>query len=74
MKIGEFFGCMLRADCVFSIKKFLSYVFSILTIYVVVFTDKNFYELLAFVAVLLGIRAFEGQQKMKMNKPPENLG
>ena len=74
MRIGEFFGCMLQADCIFSIKKFLVYVFSVLTIYVAIFTDREIYELLAFVAVLLGIRSYDKVQRMKMNKPSDNLG
>lgn len=65
-KIGDFFLCMLREDCEYSIKKFLSYVFSGLVLYMAIFTDKDFYEVLAFIAVLLGIRSYE---RLKASKP-----
>lgn len=74
-QIGDFFLCMLREDCKYSIKKFLSYVFSGLAIYIVIFTDKNFYEILTFVAVLLGIRAWEKGSEMKLGfKRPKSDG
>ena len=57
--IGKFFLCMLRDDCKYSIKKFLVYIFSIVIIYLAIFTTKNYYELLTFIAVLLGIRSYE---------------
>jgi hypothetical protein len=59
IKIYEFLLCLLREDCEYSIKKFLSYVFSALSIYVIIFTDKQYYDILGFIAVLLGIRAYE---------------
>jgi len=65
-KIGDFFLCMLREDCEYSIKKFLSYVFSALVLYMSIFTSKDFYEILMFVAVLLGIRSYE---RLKAPKP-----
>lgn len=65
-QIGDFFLCMLREDCTYSIKKFLSYIFSVLAVYMAIFTDKNFYEILTFVAVLLGIRAIEKGTEMKL--------
>jgi len=75
-QIGDFFLCMLKEDCVYSIKKFLTYVFSILVIYMAIFTDKSIYELLTFIAVLLGIRAWEKGSEMKLGfkrpKSPEN--
>lgn len=74
-QIRDFFLCMLKEDCVYSIKKFLTYVFSILVIYMAIFTDKNFYEILTFIAVLLGIRAWEKGSEMKLGfkrpKAPE---
>jgi len=64
--IKDFLLCMLREDCQYSIKKFLVYIFSVLIIYMVVFTDKPFYEILTFIAVLLGIRAYEKGKEMTL--------
>ena len=69
-QIKEFFLCMLRGKCEYSIKKFLVYVFSILVIYVVIFTDKEYLELLFFIAALLGLRSYD---KLKYNEQ-ENKG
>ena len=75
-QIADFFLCMLKEDCIYSIKKFLTYVFSILVVYMAIFTDKQYYEILTFVAVLLGIRAYEKGTEMKLGfkrpKTPEN--
>jgi hypothetical protein len=68
--IGKFFLCMLRDDCKYSIKKFLVYIFSIVIIYLVIFTTKNYYELLTFVAVLLGIRSYERLKSGKYAATP----
>ena len=59
LDLKEFFLCMLRGRCDYSIKKFLVYVFSTLVIYVVVFTDKDYLELLVFIAALLGLRSYD---------------
>jgi hypothetical protein len=69
-KIGKFFLCMLRDDCKYSIKKFLVYIFSVVIIYLVIFTTKNYYELLTFVAVLLGIRSYERLKSGKYAATP----
>jgi hypothetical protein len=58
-RIGNFFLCFLREDCEYSIKKLLVYVFSGIAIYLILFTTKDAYEVLAFVALLLGIRMYE---------------
>jgi hypothetical protein len=58
-KIIDFFACMLQDNCIYSIKKFLVYVFSTLTIYLCVFTTKDYYELLFFIGLLLGLRTYE---------------
>jgi hypothetical protein len=75
-QITDFFLCMLREDCTYSIKKFLTYIFSIVVIYMIIFTDKEYYNVLGFIAVLLGIRAFEKGKEMtlgfKRPKTPEN--
>ncbi len=58
-KIGNFLSCLLHENCEYSIKKILAYTFSLLIIYLVIFTDKEYYELLFFVGGLLGVRAYE---------------
>jgi uncharacterized membrane protein len=75
-KLVDFFLCMLKEDCVYSIKKFLTYVFSLLVIYLILFTTKDYYQLLMFIGLLLGIRAYERNNDMKVGfkrpKTPEN--
>jgi hypothetical protein len=44
------------------------YIFSGLILYLAIFTDKQYIELLTFVAVLAGVRTYEGIQTMKINK------
>jgi len=65
-RIGDFFLCLLRDDCQYSIKKILTWIFSGVTVYLILFTDKDIYQLLMFLLALLGIRAFE---KWKVQKP-----
>jgi hypothetical protein len=65
-KVVDFFLCMLKEDCVYSIKKFLTYVFSLLVIYLILFTTKDYYQILAFIGLLLGIRAYEKNNDMKV--------
>jgi len=61
--------CMLRGDCKYSIKKFLVYLFSIVVVYLAIFTDKAYLDLLVFIAALLGIRSWD---KMKYYERQEN--
>ena len=71
--ILEFFLCLLEDNCPYSIKKFLSYAFSILVFYVVIFTNKEYYELLGFVAILLGLRSYDKKSANNAaitNSPP----
>lgn len=58
-KIGNFLSCLIHENCEYSIKKILTYVFSTLVVYMVIFTDKEYYEILLFIAGLLGIRGYE---------------
>jgi hypothetical protein len=58
-KIGNFLSCLLHENCEYSIKKILTYTFSTLVIYLVIFTDKEYYDILIFVAGLLGFRMYE---------------
>ena len=59
--------CLLRENCEYSIKKILVYAFTLLTFYVVIFTDREVYEILLFIAALLGIRGYE---RVKLNTEP----
>lgn len=77
VSIRDFFLCMLQSTCVYSIKKFLCYVFSALAIYMVITSKAEMYfETLGFIAVLLGIRAWqrgkvggsEGENNANINK------
>jgi len=68
-RIGNFFLCFLRDDCVYSAKKLLVYIFSGVSIYLIIFTDKDYYQILVFIGLLLGIRSFE---KFKLRKPNTN--
>jgi hypothetical protein len=58
-KIGNFLSCLLHENCEYSIKKILAYIFSAVVIYLAIFTDKGYYEMLIFVGALLGIRGYE---------------
>jgi len=58
-RIGSFLSCLMRENCEYSIKKILTYVFSTLVVYMVIFTDKEYYEILIFIGALLGIRGYE---------------
>lgn len=51
--------CLFQENCKYSIKKILTYAFSLLAFYVVIFTDREVYEILLFIAALLGIRGYE---------------
>lgn len=55
----NFFLCILKGSCEYSIKKLLAILFSMLIFYVVIFTTKDYYELLLFVASLLAIRSYD---------------
>lgn len=73
-KIRGFLSCLLHENCEYSIKKILTYVFSTVAIYVIIFTDKDYYELLGFILILLGIRGWERIRLWKGssdNAPPE---
>jgi hypothetical protein len=66
-QIGNFILCFLREDCEYSIKKLLAYIFTGVSVYLILFTDKDYYEVLMFIGVLLGIRTYE---RLKTPKPP----
>jgi hypothetical protein len=59
--IKEFFLCMLKDKCEFSIKKFLVYAFTVLAIYLAVFTTKDsmFYQTLFMIGALLALRSYD---------------
>lgn len=62
---------MLRGKCEFSIKKWLAYVFTLLAIYIAVFTTKDamFVETLFMIGALLALRSYD---KIKYNKKEDN--
>jgi len=64
-----FFCCLLRGDCKYSIKKILVFLFSAVVIFLAIFTDKAYIDLLVFIAALLGIRSWD---KMKYYERQEN--
>lgn len=57
-EIIKFLLCLISSDCEYSIKKFLAYFFTMLIFYLVIFTDKDYTELLIFLGVLLGMREY----------------
>lgn len=59
--IKDFFLCMLRGKCDYSIKKFLTYIFTILAVYLAIFTTKNemFFQTLFMIGGLLAIRSYD---------------
>jgi len=79
-KILNFFLCFLEDNCQYSIKKLLTYIFSALVIYLCLFTDKQYYDLLLFIGALLGLRSWEKNQEriqsqnLGIKPPPENVG
>ena len=75
IQIRDFFLCFLQDDCKYSIKKVLAIAFSMLVVWVVICTDKDYYELLGFIAILLGMRAWErSKQNKTVNTTDENKG
>jgi len=75
-KIGDFFLCFLRDDCKYSVKKALIFIFTGIAIYLIIWTDKSAYDVLGFVAALLGLRTYEKGKEMVLGrkygtKPPE---
>lgn len=73
IQIRDFFLCMLESTCKYSIKKFLCYVFSALSIYMVIVGKTEMYlETLSFVAVLLGIRAWQ-RGKVNVDEGENNV-
>lgn len=77
-RFHNFCVCFLQDSCEYSIKKLLAFVFSLLAIYLGIFTTKVdfFFETLTFIAVLLGLRVWERRnlQVNSNNKSNENLG
>jgi hypothetical protein len=68
-KIKNFILCFLEDDCKYSSKKLLSYIFSAVVIYLVLFTTKDYYDILVFIAALLGLRTWE--RRGLMTKAPD---
>lgn len=68
-KIGNVISCLLHENCEYSIKKILVYLFTGLAFYVVICTDREVYEILLFIAALLGIRGYE---RIKLSEDTDN--
>lgn len=66
--ILDFFLCFLRDDCAYSVKKVLIFVFTGVAIYLIIWTDKSAYDVLGFVAVLLGLRTYERGKEMVLGR------
>lgn len=66
--------------CIYSSKKLLAYTFSSVVIYLALFTVKEYYELLIFITVLLGLRSYDtsktnnGTTPINNNVPNEDKG
>jgi len=67
-KIGDFFLCFLRDDCQYSVKKVLAFILTGVAIYLIIWTDKSAYDVLGFVAVLLGLRTYEKGKEMTLGR------
>lgn len=57
--VKTFVLCFLRKDCEYGIKKLLAIFTFFIVAYLAIFTEKNYYELLMFLAVLLGISSYD---------------
>ena len=60
-----------RAEA-FSSKKVMAYVFSLVVIYLAIWTDKQYYDLLIFITALMGLRVY--QHTKKNPEPPGDGG
>lgn len=67
-KIGNFFLCFLKDDCQYSVKKVLIFFFTGIAIYLIIWTDKSCYDVLGFVAALLGLRTYERGKEMTLGR------
>lgn len=66
VQIRDFFLCLLEAECQYSIKKTLAFVFSALAVWMILSQHlEQFVEVLGFIAILLGIRSYERLQQKK---------
>lgn len=70
IKIKEFILCLLSSNCIYSIKKFLSFFFTGLVFYLAVFTNKfDFFSMsIVFLGALLGLREYAKDKYYKSNK------
>lgn len=66
--VKNFCLCFLRKDCPYAIKRLLAISTFFLITYLAIFTDKDYIELLGFVAVLLGIASYDKITYNKFNK------
>lgn len=70
IKIKEFILCLLSSNCIYSIKKLLSFFFTGLVFYLAVFTDKfEFFSMtIVFLGALLGLREYAKDKYYKSNQ------
>ena len=66
--IREFLLCMLKKDCPYSKKGLLSFLTFFLIVYLSIFTEKDYYQLLMFLTLLLGITSYDKITWNKFNK------
>lgn len=63
----EFFLNLIRGKSPYSIKKILSYLTFFLIVYIAIWTNNNYIDLLVFLSVLLGIRSYDKVQQKESN-------
>jgi hypothetical protein len=68
-EIKEFILCFIKKDCIYSRKALLSFLTFNLIVYLAIFTEKDYYELIIFLSVLLGITSYD---KVTWNKFKNN--
>lgn len=68
--VGQFFLCLLKGKCVYSIKKLLAFIFMGLIIYLAIWTDKT--ELINSFLIMLGsLLAIRTIDKITIKTPEE---
>lgn len=69
----NFFLSLILGKSPISIKKVLSFLTFFLVTYLAIFTEKDYYELLIFLAALLGLRSYD-KLKYGENAPRKTIG
>lgn len=74
--IFDFLLCLLSVNCNYSIKKFFSFVFVALIIYLTIFTTESIElinSFLLFLGGLLAIRSYDKTVATRNQKPPDEI-